>query len=130
MAGDPVDFVLHFREQYGFIKAIFIDEIQHIQEAGLFVKALVDARLDVPIFVTGSSSFHLRSKTRESLAGRATRRKLLPPLMVSTAHPTGCHETTSFPEQSLISLINTLKFISPSWLFLGNSASLGSYDSS
>ncbi len=74
----PVDFVQHFREDYLFIKALFIDEVQHIEEAGLFVKGLVDARLNVPIFVTGSSSFHLASKTRESLAGRATRRQLLP----------------------------------------------------
>ncbi len=58
--------------------AIFIDEIQHIEEAGLFIKGLVDANLDIPIWISGSSSFYLRSKTRESLAGRATRHRLLP----------------------------------------------------
>lgn len=73
-----VDFLEHFREQYFFIKAIFIDEIQHMEEAGLFVKGIVDAKLNVPIWVTGSSSFHLRSKTRESLAGRAIRHRLFP----------------------------------------------------
>jgi len=74
----PFDFVEHMRGNYPFIKAIFIDEIQHMEEAGLFVKGLVDARVGIPIWVTGSSSFHLRSRTRESLAGRAIRRMLLP----------------------------------------------------
>lgn len=76
--GSPVDLAEHLHENYPFIKALFIDEIQHIEEAGLFVKGLVDVRLDIPILVTGSSSFHLTSRTRESLAGRATRQRLLP----------------------------------------------------
>lgn len=72
------DFVEHFREHYFFVKALFIDEAQHMDEAGLFIKGLVDARLGMPIWVTGSSSFHLKSRTRESLAGRATRHRLFP----------------------------------------------------
>ena len=59
-------------------KALFIDEIQHLDEAALFVKGLVDARLNMVILITGSSSFHLASRTRESLAGRAVRNRLLP----------------------------------------------------
>lgn len=74
----PVDLLDLLRADYSFVKAIFIDEIQHMDEAGLFVKGLVDAKPGVPIFVTGSSSFHLAARTRESLAGRATRRQLLP----------------------------------------------------
>ena len=58
--------------------AIFLEEAQHLDEAGLFVKGLVDARLGSPIVVTGSSSFHLMARTRESLAGRARRHVLLP----------------------------------------------------
>lgn len=73
-----VDFVEHLRKNYPFIRVIFLDEIQHMDEAGLFIKGLVDSKLDIPIIVTGSSSFHLTSRTRESLAGRATRRQLLP----------------------------------------------------
>jgi len=57
---------------------LFFEEIQHLPEAGLFLKGLVDLRPDVPVFVTGSSSYHLKSKTRESLAGRAMRYYLLP----------------------------------------------------
>lgn len=73
-----IDLVEHIQNKFPSIKAIFIDEIQHMEEAGLFVKGLVDARLNLPIWITGSSSFDLRSKTRESLAGRATRRRLMP----------------------------------------------------
>lgn len=57
---------------------LFFDEVQHLHEAGLFFKGLVDRRIGVPILVTGSSSYHLGAKTRESLAGRASRTRLLP----------------------------------------------------
>lgn len=58
--------------------ALFFDEMQHVPEAGLFLKGLVDRRPGLPIYATGSSAFHLESKTRESLAGRAGRTLLLP----------------------------------------------------
>jgi uncharacterized protein len=74
----PLDLTQHLREDYSFIRALFIDEIQHLEEAGLFIKGLVDARLKVHLWVTGSSAFDLKSRTRESLAGRASRRRLLP----------------------------------------------------
>jgi hypothetical protein len=57
---------------------LFFEEAQYLEEAGLFLKGLVDRKPGAPILVTGSSSFHLHSKTRESLAGRATRTRLLP----------------------------------------------------
>lgn len=38
----------------------------------------MDSRQSAPVFVTGSSSFHLGARTRESLAGRVTRSRLLP----------------------------------------------------
>ncbi|PQP34622.1 hypothetical protein C6A37_06835 [Desulfobacteraceae bacterium SEEP-SAG9] len=75
---DPVNLVEYIRARINFIKVIFIDEIQHMDEAGLFVKGIVDARLNLPLYVTGSSAFDLRSKTKESLAGRASRRQLMP----------------------------------------------------
>lgn len=58
--------------------ALMFDEVQHLSEAGLFLKGLVDARPGCPILATGSSSYHLLAGTRESLAGRATRVQLLP----------------------------------------------------
>ena len=57
---------------------LLFDEVQHLEEAGLFLKGLVDRRYPRPILVTGSSSYHLGARTRESLAGRATRTRLLP----------------------------------------------------
>ena len=78
VCNQPLDIIEHLRTHYDFIQALFVDEIQHLEEAGLFVKGLVDAKLNKDIWVTGSSSYDLRSKTRESLAGRATRRRLLP----------------------------------------------------
>jgi predicted AAA+ superfamily ATPase len=54
-------------------RPVLVEEAQHLDEAGLLVKGLVDGGLESPLFVTGSSSFHLRAKTRESLAGRAVR---------------------------------------------------------
>jgi hypothetical protein len=76
--GSAIDLVALLRENYQFIKAVFLDEAQHLADAGLFVKGLVDAKPGIPVLVTGSSSFHLMSKTRESLAGRADRLRLLP----------------------------------------------------
>ncbi len=58
--------------------ALFLEEAQHLDEAGLFLKGLVDRRAPWPVVVTGSSSYHLRARTRESLAGRAARVRLLP----------------------------------------------------
>jgi predicted AAA+ superfamily ATPase len=74
----PADFMALMEKDYPFIKAVFIDEIQHMAEAGLFIKGIVDAKPRFALFVTGSSSFNLMSKTRESLAGRAHRAVLYP----------------------------------------------------
>ena len=51
---------------------VFLEEAQWLEEGGLFVKGLIDARAGLSVVVTGSSSFHLLARTRESLAGRAT----------------------------------------------------------
>jgi len=76
--GAAVELSALLRERYHFIQAVFLDEAQHLADAGIFVKGMVDAKLGIPILVTGSSSFHLMSRTRESLAGRADRLRLLP----------------------------------------------------
>ncbi|MBI5526647.1 MAG: ATP-binding protein [Deltaproteobacteria bacterium] len=57
---------------------LFFDEVQRLPDAGLFLKGLVDRRPGVAIYATGSSSFDLEARTRESLAGRAVRHLLLP----------------------------------------------------
>jgi predicted AAA+ superfamily ATPase len=46
----------------------------------------VDRGIGAPVLVTGSSSFHLGAKVRESLAGRATRERLLPLSLGEVSH--------------------------------------------
>ncbi len=71
-------FLADLRESLPSVRTVFLDEAQHLAEAGLFVKGLVDARRGLQLYVTGSSSFHLAARTRESLAGRAERFVVLP----------------------------------------------------
>lgn len=69
---------------------LFFEDAQHLAhhlvDTGLFLKGLVDRRIGVPLLVTGSSSFHLGARTRESLAGRATRTRLLPLSLAEVCH--------------------------------------------
>ena len=51
-------------------KFIFIDEIQRLENSGLFLKYLYDMNLPIKIFVSGSSSLELKSKVSEALTGR------------------------------------------------------------
>jgi predicted AAA+ superfamily ATPase len=57
---------------------IFFEEVQQLPNAALFLKGLVDLEPHRIFVATGSSSFQLHSKTRESLAGRAKRKLFLP----------------------------------------------------
>lgn len=57
---------------------LLFEEIQHLAEAPLFIKGLVDLDKNRRIVATGSSSFAFSARTRESLAGRARRTQLLP----------------------------------------------------
>ncbi len=59
-------------------KVLFIDEAQSIKNAGLVLKLLVDTFPDVQIIATGSSSFELSDKIKESMVGRALPVVLLP----------------------------------------------------
>lgn len=74
----PASFIADIKDLITPDTIIFFDEIQHLKEAGLFLKGLVDRRTKHTLFATGSSTFDLESKTRESLAGRALRYLLLP----------------------------------------------------
>ena len=65
---------------------LFFEEAQHLENAGLFLKGIVDRGVGAPVLVTGSSSFHLGAKVRESLAGRATRERLLPLSLAEVSH--------------------------------------------
>ncbi len=51
-------------------KEIIIDEIHLLSNPGRAVKIIYDQLEGVKIIITGSSSFHIKNKTGESLAGR------------------------------------------------------------
>jgi hypothetical protein len=74
----PAIFLQDFHDFIDPLVPLFFEEIQRIPEAGLFLKGLVDRKPGMSIFATGSSSFDLEAETRESLAGRASRHRLLP----------------------------------------------------
>jgi predicted AAA+ superfamily ATPase len=57
---------------------LFFEEAQKLREAPLFFKGLVDLEPHRLLVATGSASFQLHARTRESLAGRARRVLLLP----------------------------------------------------
>lgn len=58
---------LNFGEKKGYV---FIDEIQRLENAGLFLKGIYDRKLPYKLVVTGSGSLELKEKIHESLAGR------------------------------------------------------------
>lgn len=58
--------------------ALLLEEVQNLSDAPLFIKGLVDLERTRRIVATGSSSFSLHARTRESLAGRVRRSLLLP----------------------------------------------------
>lgn len=52
------------------IDALFIDEVQRLDNPGLTLKILVDLYPKLMILVTGSSSFELRNRMSDALTGR------------------------------------------------------------
>ncbi|PKL72118.1 hypothetical protein CVV26_02930 [Candidatus Kuenenbacteria bacterium HGW-Kuenenbacteria-1] len=51
-------------------KEIIIDEIHLLDNPGRAIKIIYDQLENIKIIITGSSSFHIKNKTGESLAGR------------------------------------------------------------
>ncbi len=52
------------------VKEIIIDEIHLLDNPGRAVKIIYDQIENIRLIITGSSSFHIKNKTGESLAGR------------------------------------------------------------
>lgn len=52
------------------IKYIFIDEVQRLDNPGIFLKSIHDLKLNLKIIVSGSSQLELRAKLKEFLVGR------------------------------------------------------------
>jgi hypothetical protein len=74
----PATFLADCEDVAPGVPTLFFEEVQRLPEAGLFLKGVVDRRSGKRLFATGSSSFDLEARTRESLAGRAVRHLLLP----------------------------------------------------
>jgi len=66
-------FLLHLREEgFDITKRVFVfvDEIQYLQEPSSFMKLVADHHKNVKLIVSGSSSFEIKSKFKDSLVGR------------------------------------------------------------
>ena len=57
---------------------LIIDEIHLLSDPGRAAKIIYDQLEDVKLIITGSSAFHIKNKTGESLAGRKLDYKLYP----------------------------------------------------
>ena len=81
---------------------LFIDEAQRIKDIGINLKILHDARPHLRIIVTGSSSFELANKTKESLAGRTWTFTLYPVSVSELRNTSNLFEINELLAQFLI----------------------------
>ncbi len=70
------EFIDHLREE-GYAPKndkksyVFIDEIQYLENPSEFLKPVADHHKNIKLIVSGSSSFEIKSKFKDSLVGRA-----------------------------------------------------------
>lgn len=82
---------------------LFIDEVQRIENAGIFLKGIYDLKLGVKFILTGSSSLEIKAKIQEALTGRKKIFKLM---------PLSFKEYTSYKDPKIFSIIKNQKIIS------------------
>ena len=84
---------------------VFIDEVQRLEEPGLFLKGLYDLHLPLKLVVSGSSALEIKSKIHEALTGRK---------IVFRLNPFSLEELASvlFPNSSLKQIQNDNKALS------------------
>lgn len=72
------EFIKHLKEE-GFISDaggqekklfVFVDEIQYLTNPSSFLKLIADHHKNIKLIVSGSSSFEIKNKFKDSLAGR------------------------------------------------------------
>ena len=68
------EFISHLKEE-GYWKEnnkifVFIDEIQYLKNPSEFLKLIVDHHKNIKLVVSGSSSFEIKNKFKDSLVGR------------------------------------------------------------
>ncbi|MCL5772008.1 MAG: ATP-binding protein [Actinobacteria bacterium] len=64
------DYIIKLAAKNKKRKIIFIDEMQRLENSGLFLKYLYDLNLPIKLIVSGSSVLELKSKVSEALTGR------------------------------------------------------------
>jgi predicted AAA+ superfamily ATPase len=57
---------------------VFIDEIQYLEDPSSFLKLIADHHPEIKLIVSGSSSFAIKSKFSDSLAGRTVNFEIFP----------------------------------------------------
>lgn len=70
LANPITDFVHFIAPESVQKKIIFLDEVQRLQNPGLFLKELHDLKLNIKIFYSGSSQLEIRSQIKEYGVGR------------------------------------------------------------
>lgn len=108
---------------------VFIDEGQKIKNIGRSVKLLIDIRPEIQVFITGSSSFQIATKTQEPLTVRKFEYNLFPLSFLELANHFGILEERKKLELRLIygtypevvthedSMKELLKLIADSYLY-------------
>ncbi|MEA3307783.1 MAG: AAA family ATPase, partial [Elusimicrobiota bacterium] len=69
----PDEFIKHLKEEGFKINKklfVFIDEIQYLDNPSSFLKLMADHYKNLKIIVSGSSSFEIKTKFKDSLVGR------------------------------------------------------------
>jgi hypothetical protein len=69
-----VDSFISYLKEEGLLSEkklfIFIDEIQYLENPSSFLKLIADHHKEIKLIVSGSSSFNIKSKFKDSLVGR------------------------------------------------------------
>lgn len=57
---------------------VFIDEIQYLKDPSSFLKLMIDHHSEIQLIISGSSSFNIKSKFKDSLVGRTVDFEIFP----------------------------------------------------
>jgi len=104
-----------YRSILGQHTQIILDELHLLSDPGRAVKIIYDQLPGVQLIVTGSSSFHIKNKTSQSLAGRKIDYYLHPLTFSEYLVQTGVEKTLNFqPLNQILRPLTNPYFFSPS----------------
>lgn len=104
-----------YRSILGQHQQIILDELHLLSDPGRAVKIIYDQLPHIQLIVTGSSSFHIKNKTSQSLAGRKIDYHLHPLTFSEYLVQTGVENTLNFlPLKQITSPSPSLRLFSPS----------------